>query len=101
MLFGKKKQEVSCICRPEEGKTVCRVKILGMGCRSCRVQYENAQKAVKAMGLTAEVEYVTDLEKLLPYGAMRMPAIVVNERVVSAGTVLSAAELEKLLRDTL
>jgi len=101
MLFGKKKQDVSCVCRPEDGKAACCIKVLGMGCRSCQEQYENAQKAVKAMGLAAEVEYVTDLEKIMPYGTMRMPAIVVNERVVSAGTVLSVAELEKLLRDNM
>ena len=50
------------------------------------------------MGLPVEVEYITDMEQVMTYGAMSMPAIVVNEKVVSMGRVLKAAEVEKLLR---
>ena len=38
------------------------------------------------------------MEKVMEYGIMTMPAIVVNETVVSAGKVLKAAEVEKLLK---
>ena len=44
-----------------------------------------------------EVEYITDMEKVMSYGVMSMPALVVNEKVVSAGRVLKASEIEKLL----
>ena len=54
--------------------------------------------AVKVMGLDLEVEYITDMEKVMGYGVMSMPAIVVNEQVVSMGKVLKAADVEKLLR---
>ena len=77
---------------------ICCVKVLGAGCKSCHEQYENAKAAVKAMGLPVEVEYITDMEQVMTYGAMSMPAIVVNEKVVSMGRVLKAAEVEKLLR---
>ena len=53
--------------------------------------------AVKAMGLNMEVEYITDMEKVMGYGVMSMPAIVVNEQVVSMGKVLKATDVEKLL----
>ena len=56
-----------------------------------------AQAAVKALGLPVEVEYITDMEKVMGYGVMSMPAIVVNEKVVSMGKVLKAADVEKLL----
>ena len=111
--FGKKKEEkqvpacccgsapkaegsTSCCGAPVEG--ICCVKVLGAGCKSCHEQYENAMAAVKAMGLNLEVEYITDMEKVMGYGVMRMPAIVVNEKVVSMGKVLKAADVEKLLR---
>ena len=71
--------------------------MLGAGCKSCHEQYENVKAAVQAMGLNAAVEYITDLEKVMAYGAMSMPAIVVNEKVVSVGKVLKPAEVEKLL----
>ncbi|MGN0743024.1 MAG: thioredoxin family protein [Candidatus Fimadaptatus sp.] len=74
------------------------IKVLGAGCRSCHEQYENALAAVKALGLPVEVEYITDMAKVMEYGVMSMPAIVVNENVVSMGKVLKPADVEKLLR---
>lgn len=44
------------------------------------------------------LEHVTDMEKIMAYGVMSMPALVVNEKVMSMGKVLKAAEVEKLLR---
>ena len=58
----------------------------------------HAKATVQAMGLNAAMEYITDMEKIMAYGVMRMPAIVVNEKVVSMGKVLKAADVEKLLR---
>ena len=118
--FGKKKEEKSCCCgsepkveetacccgsapkaettccgAPVEG--ICCIKVLGVGCKSCHEQYENAKAAVQALGLKVEVEYITDMEKVMECGVMSMPAIVVNDQVVSMGKVLKAADVEKLL----
>ena len=76
---------------------ICCVKVLGAGCKSCHEQYENAKAAVQALGLNVEVVYITDMEKVMEYGVMSMPAIVVNDQVVSMGKVLKAADVEKLL----
>lgn len=99
--FGKKKEEKknapTCCCgQPVSG--ICCIKVLGAGCKSCHEQYENAKAAVQALGLSVEVEYVTDMEQVAAYGVMQMPAIVVNETVVSMGKVLKPADVEKLLR---
>ena len=88
--------ESTCCGAPVEG--VCCIKILGAGCKSCHEQYENAKSAVKAIGLNVEVEYITDMKKVMEYGVMSMPAIVVNDKVVSMGKVLKTADVEKLLR---
>ena len=81
----------------ERGSGIASIKVLGAGCKSCHEQYKNAKAAVKALGLPVEVEYITDMEKVMGYGVMSMPAIVVNEKVVSMGKVLKAADVEKLL----
>lgn len=59
--------------------------------------YENTKQAVESAGLGVEVEYITDMEKVMQYGAMSMPVLVVNEKVVSAGKVLSAKEVARYL----
>lgn len=84
-------------CCGEAVDGICCIKVLGAGCKSCHEQYEHAQAAVKNMGLSVEVEYITDMEKVMSYGVMSMPAIAVNEKVVSMGKVLKAADVEKLL----
>lgn len=83
------------------GKTVdgiCCIKVLGSGCKSCHALLEAAEEAVRSMGLTIEVEYVTDMEKIMQYGVMSMPALVVNEQVVSMGKVLKVNEVETFLK---
>lgn len=44
------------------------------------------------------VEYVTDMEKIMQYGVMSMPALVVNEQVISMGKVLKVNEVETFLK---
>jgi len=113
--FGKKKEEQKPCCCSCGGETqesvvtantccgeavdgICCIKVLGAGCRSCHDQYENAKTAVANMGLSVEVEYITDMEKVMAYGVMSMPAIVINEKVAAFGKVLKIAEVETLLR---
>ena len=90
------KEENTCCGAPVDG--ICCIKVLGAGCKTCHEQYENAKAAVAALGLSIEVEYITDMEKIMEYGVMSMPAIVVNDKVVSMGKLLKAADVEKLLR---
>lgn len=115
-LFGKKKEQQkdpACVCNSHCPTTevaentsescskvensICCIKVLGSGCASCHTQFENAKEAVKKIGLSVEVEYVTDLQKIMKYGVMSMPALVVNEKIVSAGKVLKPADVEKQL----
>ena len=59
--------------------------------------YENTKQAVETLGLGVEVGYITDMEKVMQYGAMTMPALVVNEKVVAHGKVLSTKEVVNIL----
>ena len=111
--FGKKKEETTtnCCCscsskvasQPvkeccgQEVNGICCIKVLGAGCKSCHEQYENAKNAVNNLGLSIEVEYITDMAKIMQYGVMSMPALVVNEKVVSYGKLLSEKEVTNLL----
>lgn len=102
-LFEKKKEKNEeksnyCCGKPIEG--VCCIKVLSSGCKNCHAMYENAQSAVKAAGLGIEVEYITDLQKVMEYGMMSMPALVINEHVVTAGKILKPGDIEELIMKT-
>ena len=105
--FRKKNQEKKpCCCCGNGNKTVDNkkvvdeiksIKVLGAGCKLCHQLYENTKQAALNIGISIEVEYITDMQKVMEYGAMSMPVIVVNETVVSQGKVLKTEEVEKLL----
>ena len=99
--FGKKKSEAEVMgtasFNRSSPKSNGSIKVLGTGCKSCHDLYESVKAAVDHLGLSIDVEYVTDLEKVMAYGVMSMPAVVVNEQVVSMGKVLKTADIEKLL----
>ena len=73
--------------------------MLGSGCAGCRALLENTREAVREMGREGEipVEYVTDLEKIMAYGVMSLPALVVDGKIASVGRVLKPAEIREIL----
>ena len=73
------------------------IKVLGAGCKRCEAIMRSTKEAVANKGLDTTVEYITDMEKIMSFGVMSMPALVVDGKVVSAGKVLKAKEVEKLL----
>lgn len=79
------------------GAAVESIAVLGGGCKSCHTLYENAKAAAEQLGITAEVQYITDLEKIMEYGIMSMPALMVNGKTVASGRVLKPAEIVSLL----
>lgn len=76
---------------------VTSIKVLGSGCSKCHALYENAQEAVSSMGLGLDVVYVTDLNKIMAYNVMSTPCLVVNEKVISAGKLLSTEQIVNAL----
>jgi len=74
-----------------------KIQILGTGCPKCRTLTANAESAIKELGLTAEIEKVSDIKEIVNFGVMTTPALVVDGVVKSAGKLLSADEIKKLL----
>lgn len=95
--FFKKKHSSVPAASHIQAKNIKSIKVLGAGCKTCHAQFEYAKKAAAELGLSVEVEYITDMEKVASYGAMSMPVIVVNEKIVSAGKLVKPADIAKLL----
>lgn len=74
------------------------IKILGSGCKNCKILYENTQKALSQLGIDAKIEKIEDFKEIMNYGVMTTPAIVINGEVKSSGKVLKEQEIIKLLR---
>ncbi len=74
-----------------------KIEILGTGCQKCMKLTKNAEEAVKGTEEEYKIEKVTDLSKIMSYGVMMTPGLVVDGKVVSVSKVLSPDEIKKLL----
>ncbi len=74
-----------------------KIEILGTGCPKCKKLFENAQEAVKALGTSAEVVKIEDIQQIMNAGVMITPAIAVDGEVKSSGKVLSVEEIKKII----
>ncbi len=75
------------------------IKILGSGCANCKKLFEMTNNTVKEMGSDAVVEKVEDMQKIVSYGVMRTPAIVINEKVKSFGRIPKVEEIKKFIEE--
>ncbi|MHB8125176.1 MAG: thioredoxin family protein [Desulfitobacteriaceae bacterium] len=75
------------------------IKILGSGCANCKKLQAATEEVVKETGVTATIEKVEDIQKIMEYGVMRTPAIVINEKVKAFGRIPGKDEIKKYIQD--
>jgi len=74
-----------------------KIQILGTGCAKCNALTMATEKAAQALNLQYELEKVTDLKRIMSFGVMTTPALVVDGQVKVSGKVPSLDELKSIL----
>ena len=74
------------------------IKVLGTGCARCKTLKKSTLLAIEEMGINAEVEKVEDIVKIMAYGVMRTPALVIDEKVVMYGKTPSVKEIIEIIK---
>ncbi len=74
-----------------------KIEILGTGCTKCKALENNAKEALAQIGGFHSVEKVEDPIKIMEYGVMSTPGLVVDGTVKSTGKLLTVAEIVALL----
>ena len=74
-----------------------KLQVLGAGCPKCKKLAENAEAAARELGLEFELEKVTDINRIVGFGVMVTPALVVDGEVKVAGNVPGAEEIKGML----
>ncbi|MEI8344592.1 MAG: thioredoxin family protein, partial [Candidatus Omnitrophota bacterium] len=72
-----------------------KIEILGAGCAKCKQLTANVEAAVKESTVAADLVKVTDIDKIVGYGVMMTPAVVIDGVVVASGKLLSKDEIKK------
>ncbi|MDQ0414401.1 thioredoxin family protein [Mesobacillus stamsii] len=73
------------------------IKILGTGCKKCQEFEKNTRMAVEEVQVDAVIEKVEDIKEIMKYKVMSTPALVIDEKVVSTGKLLTVKELKGML----
>jgi small redox-active disulfide protein 2 len=73
------------------------IEILGTGCPKCKKLTEQTMIAADELGLECNIEKVEDIQKIMAYGVMMTPALVVDGKVKLTGKVPSVEELKELI----
>lgn len=74
-----------------------KIEILGSGCTKCKTLERLTREVLEENQIEAEVEKVEDFVKIISYGVMTTPALVINQKVVLNGRVPSKSEIKELL----
>jgi small redox-active disulfide protein 2 len=73
------------------------IKILGTGCPNCKKLEASVLGAIRELELEAEVDKITEIQDIVNYGVMSLPAIVVDGEVLLSGKVPDIKEIKELL----
>ncbi len=73
------------------------IKVLGGGCKNCEKLFQNVIDAAAELNIATNIEYITDMAIVMSYNVMSTPIVVINEKVASAGKVLSVKEIKEIL----
>jgi len=74
------------------------LKVLGTGCAKCMKLLETAEAAAQELGLEYAVEKVQEIDRILEFGVMMTPALVVDGEVKVSGKVPTVDEVKSLLQ---
>lgn len=76
-----------------------KIQVLGSGCPKCKKLHELTINAVKELDMDIEVEYITDIQKIVEMGIMSSPALAIDNKVVTAGSVSSVDKIKELISE--
>ena len=76
-----------------------KIQVLGSGCSTCKNLYELTKKAVSELGIDNEVEYITDIAKIVEMRVMSSPVLAVNGKPILTGHVPDIEKIKKLLQE--
>jgi small redox-active disulfide protein 2 len=73
------------------------IQVLGSGCAKCKKLFELTEQAVEELDLKTEVEYVTDVQKIVQMGLMSSPVLTIDSKAVLVGSVPDKEKLKQII----
>lgn len=78
-----------------------KIQVLGSGCATCKKLFELTKKAEEELGLGVEVEYITDVQKIIDMGLMASPVLAINGKPVLIGRVPEVEKIKEIIAENI
>ena len=72
--------------------------IYGSGCRKCAELEKRAKDAIAVAGVSADVEHVYDMNKIIAKGIYVTPALAIDGKVIATGKIPSVDEIVAIIK---
>ena len=76
-----------------------KIEILGTGCPKCKKLNELTEEIISELGISAEIIKVTDINKIIDYGVMVTPALVIDGDVKMTGKIPCKQEIADWIKE--
>lgn len=73
------------------------IQVYGSGCPSCKHLFELVKKIAKELKIEVEVEYITDIAKIVELGVMSSPVVSIDGKVALVGGHISGEDIKNAL----
>jgi len=83
----------------EEKGGFLEVAILGPGCYSCNKLEQDVMAVLSETGIQAALNHISDPKLMAQYGILPTPALIINGKVKSKGTLPSKSMIKKWLEE--
>ena len=74
-----------------------KIQVLGSGCANCKKLHEITSEIVKELKLDTEVDYITDVSKIVEMGIMQSPVLAVNGKPIMVGFIPNKEKIKDLI----
>lgn len=77
------------------------IKVLGTGCANCKTLEKAVNAVLSEMNINANVVKEEDIQKIMSYGIMKTPGLVIDGKVVVSGRVPNSKELKEIIEKSI
>jgi small redox-active disulfide protein 2 len=78
-----------------------KIQVLGSGCNTCKNLFELTKKAVAELKRNDEVEYITDLNRIIEMGLVSTPVLAINGTPVMVGATADIERIKEVIKDNI
>lgn len=83
------------------GNNHLKIQVMGAGCTNCKKLYGLTKKAVAELKLDIEVEYITDIQKIVAMGLIQSPILAINGKPILIGIIPDLEKIKQAIKDNI